>query len=89
MARKKRRSSSACRSTNIKFKTKRGKTITFKGHSGAGCSPRPKPSTTHLRPYKAEFARQAKACKGKTRGAFLSCMSRMKPKRGSRLLPAR
>lgn len=75
---KRKRSSKACTSKTIRFKTKRGKTISFKGHSGAGCGPRPKPKTGHLRAYKSEFKRQAKACKGKPRGAFLTCMKRMK-----------
>lgn len=81
--RKKKRSAgparkSGCRRTTIKFKTKRGKVIEFAGKAGKDCGPRPKPKTGHLRPYKKEFARQAKVCKGRTRGAFLKCMSRMK-----------
>ena len=80
MARKKqrKRSSTACTRKTITIKSKRGKVIAqFKGRQGPGCGPRPKPKTGHLSAYKKEFARQARACKGRTRGAFLSCMKRM------------
>lgn len=68
-----------CVRKTIKIKSKRGRVIAeFMGRQGPGCGPRKKPSTAHLRPYKAEFKAQAKACKGRSRGAFLKCMSRLK-----------
>lgn len=71
--------SSKCVRKKITIKSKRGKVIAqFVGRQGPGCGPRKKPSTAHLRPFKSEFARQARACKGRSRGAFLKCMSRMK-----------
>ena len=66
--------SGKCVRKQIRFKTKRGKTISFTGKQGASCGPRPKPKTGHLRPFKAIFKRAAKACKGTTRGRFLQCM---------------
>jgi hypothetical protein len=77
---KRKRSSSACKSTTIRFKTKRGKVVAFKGHSGDGCGPRPKPKTGHLRHYKTAMKAAAKHCKGKSRGAFLNCVSTQMPK---------
>ncbi|MGH7177012.1 MAG: hypothetical protein ACREJC_06515 [Tepidisphaeraceae bacterium] len=65
-----------CRGTTISFKTKRGKTIEFKGKAGKACGPRRKP-TPPPKHFRTEFARQAKACKGGTRGAFLKCMKRL------------
>jgi hypothetical protein len=64
-----------CKRTTIRFKTKRGKVIQFAGKSGAGCGPRPKPKTGHLRHYKIALGRAARACKGKTRRAFLNCVA--------------
>ena len=77
---KRKRSTKACSATTVRFKTKRGKTIAFKGHSGAGCGPRPQPKTGHLRHYKAAFKAAAKPCKGKPRGAFLNCMKTQTPR---------
>ena len=72
---KRKRSTKACHATTVRFKTKRGKTISFKGHQGANCGPRPKPKTGHLRAYKQVFKQAAKFCKGKPRGQFLNCMA--------------
>jgi hypothetical protein len=77
---KRKRSTKACHRTTIKFKTKRGKTIAFSGKTGAGCGPRPKPKTGHLRHFKAAFKAAAKHCKGKPRGAFLNCMKTQTPR---------
>jgi len=78
--RRKKSGSKKCVRTTIKFKTKRGKTISFTGKTGASCGPRPKPKTGHLRHFKASFKRAAKHCKGKPRGAFLNCMSTQIPR---------
>lgn len=67
-----------CTRGTVSFTTKRGKTVSFQGRMGETCGPRPKPKTGHLGPYKREFARQAKACKGRSRAGFLKCMSRSK-----------
>lgn len=82
MAKRKRKGggSKKCVRKTIRFKTKRGKTIEFTGKQGASCGPRPKPKTGHLRHYKASFKRAAKHCKGRSRGAFLNCMSTQMPK---------
>jgi hypothetical protein len=81
MARKSRKRSSrpktGCKGGIVRFKTKRGKVIEFKGKQGPSCGPRRKPTPPPKR-YRDEFARQAKACKGKSRGAFMSCMSRLR-----------
>ncbi len=77
---KRRRSTKACTAKTIRFQTKRGKTISFKGHEGAGCGPRPKPKTGHLRHYKSALKTAAKHCKGKSRRAFLNCVSTQMPK---------
>lgn len=57
-----------CKSTTIKFKTKRGKVISFKGHAGSGCAPRKKPSTRHLKVYQEVFGEAAKKCAKKYGG---------------------
>lgn len=72
-----------CTRKKIQIKSKRGKVIAeFMGHTGAGCGPRPKPSTRHLAPFKKNFALQARACKGNKRGKFLQCMRRIKGSAG-------
>lgn len=65
-----------CRAGTITFKSKRGKVISFKGHHGADCGPRKKPSTRHLSVYKKAFATAAKSCKRKGGGvkAFRRCV---------------
>lgn len=78
MARKKK--SKGCTRGTIKFKTKRGKVVTFSGRSGLSCGPRKKPSTAHLRHYKSSFKAAAKHCKGKPRHAFLNCMKTQTPR---------
>jgi hypothetical protein len=77
---KKKKLSKTCVKKTIRFKTKRGKTISFEGKQGASCGPRPKPKTGHLRHFKNQFKAAAKHCKGKPRGAFLNCMSSQMPK---------
>lgn len=52
----------ACKISNIKFKTKRGRVISFRGHSGSDCPPRRKPSTRHLAPWKKAMKIGAEAC---------------------------
>ena len=64
-----------CHAGLVSFKTKRGKTISFRGHTGAGCPARRKPSTRHLADFKKDLARAARKCKGKGRKAFLACVS--------------
>lgn len=80
MARSKKRRSSApktgCKAGIVSFETKRGKTIEFRGKQGPTCGPRRKPTPPPKR-YRDEFARQARACKGSSRGAFLKCMKRL------------
>jgi hypothetical protein len=63
---RKRRSKAAgsCGKRIIHFRTKRGKVVQFRGKSGPGCGPRPKPSTRHLAPYKRAMSKAARACKG-------------------------
>jgi hypothetical protein len=65
----------SCRSGIVRFKTKRGKVISFKGKTGPGCSPRRAPSTRHLAPYKRKLAAAARACKGKSAKAFRKCVA--------------
>jgi hypothetical protein len=67
--------SSGCHSGIVRFKTKRGKVVSFRGKTGAGCSPRRAPSTRHLAPYKKKLAAAARACKGKSAGAFRKCVA--------------
>jgi len=69
------RSGAACRTGTIRFKTKRGKVVTFHGKSGPGCGPRKKASTRHLAPYKSALARAAKSCKGLKKNQFQSCVA--------------
>lgn len=81
MARKKRRSRSSrpktgCKGGVVRFKTKRGKVIEFRGNQGPSCGPRRKPTPPPKR-YRDEFARQARACKGSRRAGFLKCMKRL------------
>lgn len=73
---KRRRRSGSCHVANVRFKTKRGKVISFKGHQGADCGPRPKPSTAHLHQHKIAFKQAAAACKraGKRGRAFGKCI---------------
>jgi hypothetical protein len=82
MAKRKKKSSARgarCTTKLITIKRKSGKVIAqFKGRTGPGCGPRKKPSTRHLARYKKAFARQAKACKGKSLSQFRSCMHRLK-----------
>lgn len=80
MAKKKR--SKACVKKTIRFKTKRGKVISFTGKQGASCGPRPKPKTGHLNVYKRALANAARSCKRKnlSRGAFLNCVSSGMPR---------
>lgn len=73
-SRRRARKSSGCRTGIVRFKTKRGKVVSFPGKTGAGCSPRKKPSTRHLAPYKRKLAAAARACKGKSMKAFRSCI---------------
>lgn len=69
-----------CKAGLVRFKTKRGKTVSFKGHVGSDCGPRPKPSTRHLAPYKAAMRRAAKGCKGRHGQAFRNCISTEMPR---------
>lgn len=74
---KKKKKKHGCAAKMITIKSKRGKVIAqFKGHSGPACGPRKKP-TPPPKHFRQEFARQARACKGGTRGAFLKCMKRI------------
>jgi len=74
-SRRRARRSSGCRTGIVRFKTKRGKVVSFHGKTGAGCSPRKKPSTRHLSRYKSALAKAARACKGKKAGAFRRCVA--------------
>lgn len=66
----------ACKVTTITFKTKRGRKISFKGHSGANCPARKKPSTSHLKPWKTAMAAAAKRCKREKAGrGFRNCVA--------------
>ncbi len=69
-----------CARNLISFTTKRGKQVSFPGKAGKSCGPRPRPKTGHLRHYKSAFKSAAKHCKGRSRGAFLNCMSTQLPK---------
>lgn len=73
--RSKARSNTACRRGIVRFKTKRGKVVQFKGKTGPGCGPRPKPKTGHLAPYKRSLAQASKACKGLPGKSFRSCVA--------------
>lgn len=64
-----------CHAGVVSFTTKRGKRISFRGHVGAGCPKRRKPSTRHLARFKTDLKSAAKKCKGKSRKAFLACVS--------------
>lgn len=73
----KKRKKTGCAAKVITIKSKRGKVIAqFKGHSGPACGPRKKPTPPPKR-YRVEFARQARSCKGNSRGKFLTCMKRL------------
>lgn len=72
---RKSRKSHGCRTGIVRFKTKRGKVVSFHGKTGAGCAPRKKPSTRHLAPYKRKLAAAARACKGKSAGTFRRCVA--------------
>lgn len=77
-ARKRRKKSSrgaSCRAGIVRFKTKRGKVVQFRGKTGPGCAPRKKPSTRHLARYKSALAKASRACKGKRGGAFRKCVA--------------
>jgi hypothetical protein len=74
------RRSKSCHAGTVRFKTKRGKVVSFKGHTGAGCGPRPKPRTGHLSVYKKGLARAARACKGKSLHAFRNCVASNMPR---------
>ena len=58
----------ACTPTMIRFKTRRGKVVTFRGRpggmktAGGECKPKHR-STAHLRPFKTAFKAAARACK--------------------------
>lgn len=73
---KKLQKSNTCKKGTIQFTTKRGKTIKFSGKAGKTCGPRKKPTPPPKR-FRDEFARQARACKGASRGKFLACMKRL------------
>lgn len=72
---KRKRSSKSCHVGTVKFQTKRGRTVSFKGHVGPDCGPRKKPSTAHLRAYKTAMGRAARHCKGRKGQAFKNCVS--------------
>ncbi len=65
-----------CKRTTIKFKTKRGKTVSFTGKTGSDCPPRKKPSTAHLKAWKAVMKAEAPKCRRKTKNvaAFRRCV---------------
>ena len=67
--------SSSCRTGIVRFKTKRGKVVSFRGKTGAGCAPRKKPSTRHLARYKSALAKASRACKGRHGKSFRSCVA--------------
>lgn len=73
--RRKKARRTGCSAGIVRFTTKRGKVISFRGHTGAGCPARKKPSTRHLAPFKKEMKAAARKCKGKSRKAFLSCVA--------------
>ena len=80
MARHKKSSRGSCTVTTIRFKTKRGKVVEFRGRpggmtsAGGECKPKHR-STTHLRPYKLALAKAARACKGKSLKPFHKCVA--------------
>lgn len=74
-ARRRKKSRTGCHAGVVSFKTRRGKTISFRGHSGAGCPARKKPSTRHLAPFKKEMKSAARKCKGQPRAKFLRCVA--------------
>ena len=80
MAKRKRQRSSgrrgkACRVTVIRFRTKRGRVISFTGKTGKACGPRPKPKTGHLRAWKQVMAKAAPQCAKRHKGkAFRKCV---------------
>lgn len=76
----KRKRSKSCHVGMVRFKTKRGRTVSFKGHVGADCGPRKKPSTAHLRDYKSGMASAAKHCRGRKGQAFRNCVSSNLPR---------
>lgn len=65
----------SCRTGVVRFKTKRGKVVQFRGKTGPGCGPRKRPSTRHLAPYKSALRAAAKSCKGLSRREFQSCVA--------------
>jgi hypothetical protein len=72
---RRRRGSGSCHTGTVRFKTKRGKVVSFHGKTGPGCGPRKKASTRHLAPYKSALARAAKSCKGLKKNQFQSCVA--------------
>lgn len=58
-----------CKVGQIRFKTKRGKVISFHGHKGSDCAPRKKPSTAHLREFKSAMKSAAPSCKRRAKGS--------------------
>lgn len=73
--RRSRARSTGCHAGIVKFKTKRGKVISFRGKTGPSCGPRKKPKTGHLAPYKRKMAAAAKSCKGLAKHQFQSCVA--------------
>ncbi len=73
-ARKSRGRHGTCAVKTVRFKTKHG-VRQFRAHSGTGCGPRKKPSTSHLAPYKRRMRAAAKSCKGLKKRQFESCVS--------------
>lgn len=76
-ARRRKKSSrgASCRAGIVRFKTKRGKVVQFRGKTGAGCAPRKKPSTRHLAKYKSALAKASRSCRGKHGSAFRKCVA--------------
>lgn len=70
-----RKARAACRVTTVRFKTRRGRVVEFRGKKGPGCPPRRKPSTRHLAPYKRALAAAARACKGRRGATFRRCVA--------------
>jgi len=71
------RPKTGCKGGIVRFTTKRGRVIQFKGKQGPACGPRRKPTPPPKR-FRKAFAAQAKACSGTTRGKFLKCMKQLK-----------
>lgn len=74
---KRRKTRTGCTRKTIKFKTKRGRVISFTGREGPSCGPRKKPSTRHLAPWKAVMKKAAPQCKRAARGnvrAYRKCI---------------